>query len=136
MVVENFTVNAFPPNKLGLSTYGTPAKSSKTLAYAYHGTAAALNSGPTRNYMQDFADTQIAESHGAALAAVEGAFFGRNSRMAKDRFHWMFSPEKDPRVASLLAWIGDERVSYALGSLGVRQISHGSTYALIVWIYH
>lgn len=123
MVVENFTVNSIPPNKLGLSAYGIPSSSSKTLAYAYHGTAAALESGPSRNYMQDFADMHFVESEGAALIPVAGAFFGRSQRMAKERFHWMFPSDKDERVASLLAWIGDKRVSHGLGSLGVSRIS-------------
>lgn len=113
-VVENFTVNAFPPNKLGLSAYSTP---SKTLTYAYHGTATSMESVPARNSTQDYAD--FIESKGAALKPVAGAFFGHNSRMARDRFHWMFSPDKDERVASLLSWI--QSVSYGLGSFGLHK---------------
>jgi hypothetical protein len=111
-VVENLTVNAFPPNKLGLSTFSnTP---SKTLTYAYHGTAASMGNRPAHNNTQDFAD--FIESKGAAISPVSGAFFGRD-RKAKERFHWMFPPDKDERVASLLAWI--QSVSYGLGSFGV-----------------
>jgi hypothetical protein len=116
-VVENFTVNAFPPNKLGLSTYSSTP--SKTLSYAYHGTAASMENRPAHNDTKDFAD--FIESKGAAISLVAGAFFGQNSRKAKDRFHWMFPPDKDERVASLLAWI--QSVSYGLGSFGVSRIS-------------
>ncbi|KAG1907454.1 uncharacterized protein F5891DRAFT_1001842 [Suillus fuscotomentosus] len=114
-VVENFIVNAFPPNKLGLSTFGgTP---SKTLTYAYHGTAAPMENRPARNTTHDFAD--FIESKGAAISPVAGAFFGGNSRMAKDRFHWMFPPDKDERVASKLEWI--QSVSPGLGSFGLQK---------------
>lgn len=113
-VVENFTVNAFPPNKLGLSTFSTTP--SKTLTYAYHGTAASIVNRPTPNNTQDFAD--FIESKGAAISPVVGAFFGRE-RKAKERFHWMFPPDKDERVASLLAWI--QSVSYGLGSFGLHK---------------
>ncbi|KAG1815315.1 hypothetical protein EV424DRAFT_1113421 [Suillus variegatus] len=114
-VVENFIVNAFPPNKLGLSTLGgTP---SKTLTYAYHGTAAPMENRPARNTTHDFAD--FIESKGAAISSVAGAFFGGNSRMAKDRFHWMFPPDKDERVASKLEWI--QSVSPGLGSFGLQK---------------
>ncbi|OAX39767.1 hypothetical protein K503DRAFT_688936 [Rhizopogon vinicolor AM-OR11-026] len=98
-----------------------PAKVSKTLAYAYHGTAASLESGLARNNMHDFADVRFVESQGAALRPVASAFYGRNSRMARDRFHWMFSPDKDERVASLLAWINIQAVSYGLGSFGLHK---------------
>jgi hypothetical protein len=114
-VVENFTVNAFPPNKLGLSTYSSTP--SKTLSYAYHGTAASMENRPAHNDTKDFAD--FIESKGAAISLVAGAFFGQNSRKAKDRFHWMFPPDKDERVASLLAWI--QSVSYGLGSFGLHK---------------
>ncbi|KAG1874694.1 hypothetical protein DFJ58DRAFT_650454 [Suillus subalutaceus] len=113
-VVENFTVNAFPPNKLGLSTYSSTP--SKTLTYAYHGTAASMENRPTHNNKKDFAD--FIESKGAAISPVTGAFFGRE-RMAKERFHWMFPHDKDERVASLLAWI--QSVSYGLGSFGLHK---------------
>lgn len=113
-VVENFTVNAFPPNKLGLSTFSNT--SSKTLTYAYHGTAASVENRPARNNAQDFAN--FIESKGAAISPVAGAFFGRE-RKAKERFHWMFPPDKDERVASLLAWI--QSVSYGLGSFGLHK---------------
>ncbi|KIK44474.1 hypothetical protein CY34DRAFT_802675 [Suillus luteus UH-Slu-Lm8-n1] len=113
-VVENFTVNAFPPNKLGLSTFSNT--SSKTLTYAYHGTTASMENRPARNNAQDFAD--FIESKGAAISPVAGAFFGRE-RKAKERFHWMFPPDKDERVASLLAWI--QSVSYGLGSFGLHK---------------
>lgn len=75
-----------------------------------------MENGPARNNTQDFAG--FIESKGAALDPVASAFFG-HSRRAKDRFHWMFPPDKDERVASLLAWI--QSVSYGLGSFGLHK---------------
>ncbi|KAG1755968.1 hypothetical protein EDB19DRAFT_1624889 [Suillus lakei] len=76
-----------------------------------------MESRPARNHTQDFAD--FIESNGAAISPVAKAFFGRKERMAKDRFYWMFPPDKDRRVASLLAWI--QSVSNGLGSFGLHK---------------
>jgi len=76
-----------------------------------------MENRPAHNDTKDFAD--FIESKGAAISLVAGAFFGQNSRKAKDRFHWMFPPDKDERVASLLAWI--QSVSYGLGSFGLHK---------------
>ncbi|KAH7916157.1 hypothetical protein BJ138DRAFT_996395 [Hygrophoropsis aurantiaca] len=91
---------------------------SKTLAYAYQGTTTSLDSAPVRNVMQDYADVRFIESKGAALKQVERAFYSK-SRMAKQRFHWMFPSDKDERVASLLAWV--QSVSYGLASFGLHK---------------
>jgi hypothetical protein len=97
-------------------TYSMP---SKTLAHAYSTMpgAPSLHRGPVQNTMNEYADVRFVESKGTALEPVKQALFGQ-ARLAKDRIHWMFSPDKDERVASLLNWI--QNVSYNLGSFGVR----------------
>ncbi|KAK7061473.1 hypothetical protein R3P38DRAFT_2829714 [Favolaschia claudopus] len=97
------------------STYKMP---SKTLAHAYNGTTTSLFTGTPRNKVSEDADVQFVDSRGAALIPVQQALFGK-SRMAKDRIHWMFPPNKDERVSSLLAWI--ELMSYSLGAYGLHR---------------
>ena len=111
-VVQNFTVNALPRNKLGLSTIPM----SKTLSYAYSGTTPSTESEPGRAAMQRITDFQFVESRGEALKSVERAFYGKQ-REAADRFHWLFPPEKDERVSSLLNWISS--MSFGIASFGV-----------------
>lgn len=113
-VVENLTVNALPQNKLGLSTIPM----SKTLSYAYSGTTPSTESEPGRAAMQRIRDVQFIESRGEALKSVQHAFYGKQ-RKAADRFHWLFSPEKDERVSSLLTWINS--MSFGIASFGVSQ---------------
>lgn len=66
---------------------------------------------------------RLIESQGAALSRAHKAFYAQE-RLAKDRIHWSFPPDKDERVSSLLRWI--EGMSEAIGALGVSglQISH------------
>ncbi|KAJ7228913.1 hypothetical protein GGX14DRAFT_346343 [Mycena pura] len=92
---------------------------SKTLAHAYQGTTTSLFTGTPRNKVSEGANVQFIDSRGAALATVQQALFGHASRKAKDRIHWMFSPNKDERVASLLAWI--EIMSNNLGAYGLHR---------------
>ena len=121
-VDANIVVNAFRPSQVsrGKSVGGDQQPEyempSKTLSYARQGTDTSLNFRPVRNAMQDYADVKFIESKGAALAPVQRAFFSK-SRPARQRFHWMFPPDKDERVASLLGWI--QAVSYGLGTYGV-----------------
>lgn len=114
-VVENLTVNALPQNKLGLSTIPM----SKTLSYAYSGTAPSTESEPGRAAMQRMTDFQFVESRGEALKSVQRAFYGKE-RKATDRFHWLFSPDKDERVSSLLSWINS--MSFGIASFGVSRL--------------
>jgi hypothetical protein len=74
--------------------------------------------------ISDYADLRFTESHGAALQDVDLALFGK-SRLAKDRIHWMFPPNKDERVSSTLTWI--QAFSYGLGGFGVRKLALTST---------
>ncbi|KAJ7499182.1 hypothetical protein FB451DRAFT_1204555 [Mycena latifolia] len=97
------------------STYKMP---SKTLAHAYEGTTTSLFTGVPRNKVSESANVQFIDSQGAALIPVHQALFGK-TRMAKDRIHWMFSPNKDERVASLLSWI--EIMSHSLGAYGLHR---------------
>ncbi|KAG8218443.1 hypothetical protein J3R82DRAFT_4069 [Butyriboletus roseoflavus] len=113
-VVENFTVNALPQNKLGLSTIPM----SKTLSYAYSGSTPSTESEPGRAAMQRITDIQFVESRGEGLKSVQRAFYGKE-RKAADRFHWLFSPEKDERVSSLLNWINS--MSFGIASFGLQK---------------
>ena len=121
-VDTNIVVDAFRPSQVsrGKSMGGGQQPEyempSKTLSYARQGTDTSFNLRPVRNAMQDYADVKFIESKGAALAPVQRAFFSK-SRPARQRFHWMFPPDKDERVASLLGWI--QAVSYGLGTYGV-----------------
>jgi hypothetical protein len=92
---------------------------SKTMAYAMRGEKYTKihDYVMPRKPMGDYANINFNESHGAALKDLERALYSR-SRPAKERIHWAFSPDKDERVASLLAWI--QLVSVGLGSFGVR----------------
>lgn len=111
--VKDIVVDAFHPTQQVGSSYEMP---SKALSYARQGTDTSIHTRPVRNQMQDYADLKFVESYGAALRQVERAFYA-TARPAKNRFHWMFPPDKDERVASLLAWI--QAVSYGLASFGV-----------------
>ncbi|KAH7887984.1 hypothetical protein F5I97DRAFT_1806123 [Phlebopus sp. FC_14] len=113
-VVENFTVNALPSNKLGLSAYPI----SRTLSYAYSGTATSFGSSGGRNTMPQIADVHFLESQGEALRCVRRAFYNK-SRRAEERFHWLFPPEKDERVRMLLNWI--QSGSFSIASFGLQK---------------
>jgi hypothetical protein len=62
-------------------------------------------------------DHRLVESQGNALSRAHKALYSQE-RLAKDRFHWSFSPHKDDRVQSVLQWI--QRMSERVGALGVR----------------
>ncbi|KAJ7937304.1 hypothetical protein B0H13DRAFT_1588687 [Mycena leptocephala] len=91
---------------------------SKTLAHAYKGTTTSLFTGVPRNKVSESANIQFIDSKGAALMPVHQALFGK-TRMAKDRIHWLFSPNKDQRVFDLLFWI--EQMAYHLGAYGLHR---------------
>ena len=94
-------------------TYNMP---SKTMAHAYSSLPSNFPRGPVANSMNEYADVRFIESGGAALEHVRLAFFGK-ARFARDRIHWLFPPDKDERVASLLSWV--QKVSYGLAGFGV-----------------
>jgi hypothetical protein len=100
-------------SQLDNTSYSMP---SKTLTYAYKDVNTSLDPSKPRNSVSDHTAVQFVESHGAALKPVEQALFGR-ARWAQDRIHWMFSPNKDERVSTLLTWI--ESMAYHLGTFGV-----------------
>nr|GAT53907.1 predicted protein [Mycena chlorophos] len=98
------------------SAYHMP---SRTLAHAYEGTtnATPLFNGPPRNKISEDADLSFIDSKGAALVVAHQALFGHKKRRAQDRIHWMFPPNKDERVSSLLSWISvmaDHLAAYGL----------------------
>ncbi|KAF9076449.1 hypothetical protein BDP27DRAFT_1313346 [Rhodocollybia butyracea] len=107
--------NLWGSNKPKDTSYTMP---SRTLAHAYSGTTTSLNTGIPRNKINEYTNVQFHDSQGAALEPYYRALFGRE-RKAKDRIHWMFPPNKDERVESLLTWI--QTVSYSLGSYGLHR---------------
>ncbi|KAF6762578.1 hypothetical protein DFP72DRAFT_802191 [Ephemerocybe angulata] len=62
------------------------------------------------------ASVNFLDSGGAAFGPVTRAFFNTD-RPVKDRFHWMFNPDKDERVAAMMTCV--QTVSYGLGALGL-----------------
>lgn len=68
-----------------------------------------------------YMDVRFNESQGAALAPARLAFYNSKGRKARERIHWLFNPNKDERVSSLLAWI--QQVSPQLGAFGVRDFT-------------
>lgn len=94
----------------GGPTYSLP---SKTFALAADGRSPAIRKGAEGN---PYMETRFIESNGAALIPAQKALYSKD-RLARNRIHWLFSPQKDERVASLLDWI--QMMSYGLASLGV-----------------
>jgi len=95
----------------------------KALAHAH------AQQGIKTTLINDASNVRFAESKGAAFAHVADAFFG-NVRLARERIHWLFSPNKDKRVEEMLAWV--QKMSFNLGTYGVRYphllTSHLDTY--------
>lgn len=116
--VDPFSIYASPTNSLGITLYPNDTPMSKTLAYAYHGTGASPGGDTGRIAMRQLADVHFIESHGKAIQGVWNAFYNRR-RKADDRFHWLFPPGKDERVAGLMAWI--DMVSAAIASYGLQK---------------
>ena len=80
-------------------------------------TLARTQQGIMTTSINDPDNVRFVESKGAAFEYVTNAFFG-NFRFARERIHWLFPSDKDPRVAAMLAWV--QRLSYNLGTFGVR----------------
>ncbi|GLB33544.1 hypothetical protein LshimejAT787_0104280 [Lyophyllum shimeji] len=91
---------------------------SKTLSHAIKGTQLKAANGEPPNKMDEYTNVKFLESRKAAFAPVQRAIFGRE-RKARDRIHWMFSPNKDDRVWSVLGWI--QAMEYNLGSFGLHK---------------
>jgi len=73
---------------------------------------------------------RLIESHGAALDSALRALYSKD-RLAKERFHWHFSPDKDERVQSALQWI--QAMSEGVGALGLQKfLQTGERGALFV----
>ncbi|KAI0081794.1 hypothetical protein K474DRAFT_1587043 [Panus rudis PR-1116 ss-1] len=71
----------------------------------------------------------IADSGRKAIKLAEKALFGRE-RPAKERIHWLFSPDQDERVTSMLKWVSI--MSDALATLGFQKfLREGQRGALI-----
>ncbi|KAF8915828.1 hypothetical protein CPB85DRAFT_1251185 [Mucidula mucida] len=91
---------------------------SKTLTHAQKGTNVPLQFVDPHNKLNEYTNVKFVESGGEALRTVARAFFGKD-RKARERFRWSFSPDKDPRVSSVLDWI--DAVSYSLGAFGLHK---------------
>ncbi|KAF9055015.1 hypothetical protein BDZ89DRAFT_937597 [Hymenopellis radicata] len=91
---------------------------SKTLTHAQKGTNVPLQFVDPHNKLNEYTNVKFVESGGEALQSVARAFFGKE-RKARERFRWSFSPDKDPRVSSVLDWI--DAVSYSLGAFGLHK---------------
>ncbi|KAL0581959.1 hypothetical protein V5O48_000016 [Marasmius crinis-equi] len=109
--------SARPHDKQSEASYSMP---SRTFAHAYHGTTIPLDSSrfTTNSILSDYTDVQIQGSGMQALQPAQKALFGKGRR-ARERIHWMFPPDKDERVRSLLAWI--QNASTSLGTYGVHK---------------
>ncbi|KAF8450749.1 hypothetical protein L210DRAFT_3386196 [Boletus edulis BED1] len=68
--------------------------------------------------MERITDFQFVESRGEALESVQRAFYSKQ-RKAADRFHWLFPPDKDERVSSLVKWISS--MSFGIASFGLQK---------------
>ncbi len=99
------------------SSWGGRAYSmpSKIFALATDGQGNPSGLGPRGS---PYMETRFIDSQGDALMAAEAALYSQE-RLAKNRIHWLFSPLKDPRVATLLEWI--ELMSEGLAYYGVSQ---------------
>ncbi|THH20142.1 hypothetical protein EW146_g1152 [Bondarzewia mesenterica] len=96
---------------------------SRTLAYAMDHSPEGLKRvrpavQPHDSGMTDYAQRRFVESHGEGLEPASRALFGRE-RKARDRIHWGFPYDKDPRVRDTLHWIQDK--SHGLGALGLEK---------------
>jgi len=81
---------------------------------------------PQRNVKGDIV---FHESQGDAIRPAQRALYGKN-RPTKERIHWMFSPDRDERVSSLLRWVG--AMSPGLAAMGLQKFLHeGQRGALI-----
>lgn len=94
------------------SRYSMP---SLTLSYAYKDSKTRLDHG-SQSKIDDVAKIRFHESKGVALHPVHNALFSQG-RLARDRIHWSFPPDKDERVRAALSWI--QEMSYGLGTLAV-----------------
>ncbi|KAL0949908.1 hypothetical protein HGRIS_009936 [Hohenbuehelia grisea] len=121
---EDRRVHFTPASNSGHGDWGTTrvgsgySMPSKTLAHAYKGTTTTLNTGPPHNDMYDYPNFTFQDSKAKALLPAQKALFGK-TRFARDRIHWMFPPDKDERVSSLLAWV--QAMSYNLGAYGLHK---------------
>lgn len=78
--------------------------------------AAAQQQGLATTLINDTSTVRFVESRGAGLAFVSNAFFG-NTRLSRERIHWLFPQDKDRRISDLLAWV--QKMSFNLGTYGV-----------------
>ena len=102
------------------AAHGT--EGSQTLRYA---TTAASNASILDGGMRGGNSTRvfIRDSGGLALEEADKAFYSPK-RPANLRIHWMFDPQKDLHVQSLLTWV--QAMSYALATVGVSMLERNA----------
>ncbi|KAH8118350.1 hypothetical protein DFH11DRAFT_1540546 [Phellopilus nigrolimitatus] len=85
---------------------------SKAFALAAEGRVPATRHFRSDDYNKDY---RFQESQGDALRFAQRAFYSKD-RLARNRIHWLFDPQKDGRVSMLLEWI--QQVQYQLATFG------------------
>ncbi|ETW83832.1 hypothetical protein HETIRDRAFT_170294 [Heterobasidion irregulare TC 32-1] len=117
---SNSLAKAYVPRLEDPSSYPMP---SRTMAYAMDNSPDAFRlARPVKpindSGMSDYAHRKFVEAHGEGLRPADRALFGRERR-ARERIHWKFPHDKDPRVRDTLHWIQDK--AHGLGALGARE---------------
>ncbi|KIJ56655.1 hypothetical protein M422DRAFT_62607 [Sphaerobolus stellatus SS14] len=93
-------------------------ETSRTLRYATTPSNFSVLDGGGRGGGGSHMDVTVRDSGGIALEEADMAFYN-HKRPADTRIYWSFDPKKDPRVHSLLTWIG--AMGHALATLGVHK---------------
>ncbi|TDL29451.1 hypothetical protein BD410DRAFT_23185 [Rickenella mellea] len=113
-MVSGDPVHDYWASNAGTSWYGpTYTMPSKTFAHATDGRPSPHSKSAGDS---PYLETQFVSSHGEALTLAQKALYSKE-RLARNRIHWMFNPEKDDRVAGLLEWI--QTMSYQLAAFGL-----------------
>lgn len=114
-----------PPHGPPFAGKPPPVANSRTFKHATASSASILDGGARNG---PHTQVQILDSGGAALESADRALFG-HERLANQRIHWMFSPYKDQRVASLMEWV--QAMNHALATVGVSSLNHSHSHSSI-----
>ncbi|EKM59051.1 uncharacterized protein PHACADRAFT_249227 [Phanerochaete carnosa HHB-10118-sp] len=108
------TFASFGPVDVHTPSVPNPEQS-RTMNIAAGRMATVFELSPPR---QGLGENTFVESRGAAFELARRAFNSRR-RLARERIHWGFNPDKDDRVSSLLRWI--QAMSNGLATVGVQR---------------
>lgn len=102
----------------------SPSVTSKIMSATAGGKTTVFEHAPPRTGMGEMTTH---ESSGAALFPAHRALYGAppQLRLARDRIHWMFNPEKDPRVSGLLRWVSAFQNGLATLGVSLRDLFFG-----------